>query len=253
MKRQLFGSAPVFYVKDLIQSVKFYVDVLGFQQPKLWGDPPGFAMPDRDGMVVMLSRQDDRALIRPKEKIWDMYFWVRDAKSLYEEFKANGAKFTQELTYQELYGNEEFILEDPDGYTLAFGQEAVDIPDPLIKPETEFLHMNPVFASQDVKRDVAWYEENLGFKKTFDSGDEPLNYAGVGRGGLFLHMQYQFPKNMWVSDLRIQVKNIEPLFHEYLEKSLVKENGLKWKTPWGTNEFGLFDPSGNRIHFYEDC
>ncbi|MEQ9231961.1 MAG: hypothetical protein RIF46_14860, partial [Cyclobacteriaceae bacterium] len=226
----------------------------GFRQPRLWGDPPGFAMPDREGMIVMLSRQDEESKIIPKENIWDMYFWVRNVKELYEEFSLRGAKFTQELTYKDQYGNNEFIVQAPEGYTLAFGQEVEDVPgdDGTFYGETEFRHMNPVFASQDVRRDITWYEEKLGFKKVFDSGDEPLNYAGVTRQGLFLHMQYQFPKDMWSSDLRIEVRNIQPLFQEYLNRGLVKEEAMKLNTAWGTNEFGLFDPSGNRIHFYED-
>ncbi len=112
--------------------------------------------------------------------------------------------------------------------------------------------MNPVFASQDVRRDVSWYEMKLGFQLEFDSGDEPLNYAGLGRQGLHLHLQHQFPEDMWSSDLRIQVENITPLFEELLERGVVKENAMRRKTAWGTNEFGLFDLSGNRIHFYED-
>ena len=254
MEKQLLGSAPVLFVKDLLVSVDYYVKVLGFKQPQLWGDPPGFAMPDRDGMIVMLSRQDNHRLIHPKESIWDAYFWVSDAKSLHEEFKDKGARFRQELMVKEHYGNLEFSVEDPDGYVLSFGQESGDDKffDYAPTDETEFLHTNPVFASQDVRRDIAWYEEQLGFKKNFDSGDEPLNYAGVSRQGVYLHMQYQFPKDMWASDLRIQVKNIQPLFDEYLKKGLLKENALRLSTLWGTNEFGLFDPSGNRIHFYEE-
>ncbi len=123
MAKQFYGSAPVFFVSDLLRSVKFYVDVLGFGQPNLWGHPPAFAMPERDGYIVMLSRQDDHSLIQPKATIWDAYFWVNNVESLYEEYKSKGAKFSQELIKKEGYGNLEFILEDPDGYTLAFGEE----------------------------------------------------------------------------------------------------------------------------------
>jgi catechol 2,3-dioxygenase-like lactoylglutathione lyase family enzyme len=128
IKKQLYGSAPVFFVTDLVKSVDFYVNVLGFGRPRLWGDPPAFAMPDRDGLIVMLSEQDDHSEIRPKENIWDMYFWVRDAKALLEEFAANGVTVTEPLTFKEAYGNLEFTIEDPDGYALAFGQGADVVP-----------------------------------------------------------------------------------------------------------------------------
>ena len=118
-----YGSAQVFYVKDLITSVDFYCDVLGFKCPKLWGNPPSFAMPQRDNVIVMLSQQADLSLIRPKINIWEHYFWVRDATALFNELKEKGAVITQELTVKEEYGNLEFIIQDPDGYTLAFGQD----------------------------------------------------------------------------------------------------------------------------------
>lgn len=123
----------------------------------------------------------------------------------------------------------------------------------MTSAKTTFINTNPVFASADVARDVDWYTKKLGFSEYFNSGDDPLNYAGIRREGIELHFQYQFPDDMWASDLRIQVKNIKPLFHELLEKGVVKEDGLRLQTAWGTNEFGLFDLNGNRIHFYEDC
>ena len=122
MKKMLHGSAPVLFVADLMRSLDFYCDVLGFNRPYLWGDPPSFAMPDREGYILMLSLQNDPEKIRPKKDIWDVYFWVNDAKSLYESFCEKVAKITQERIYKELYNNLEFIVEDSDGYTLAFGQ-----------------------------------------------------------------------------------------------------------------------------------
>ncbi|MCB1042271.1 MAG: VOC family protein [Acidobacteria bacterium] len=256
MARDFFGTAPVLFVKDIERSVRYYVDVLGFREPQLWGDPPGFAMPDRDGMIVMLSRQDNHDLIQPKKQIWDMYFWVRDAKALLEEFSAKGAEVTQPLTYKEQYGNQEFIIRDPDGYTLAFGQETGDCPFYVDRESASgpghWMQLNPVLASQDVRRDVSWYCDKLGFRMLFNSGDTPLNYAGIANAGLELHLQFQFPKDMTSTDLRIQVRQITDMFETCLQNGLVKPEALRRNTPWGTHEFGFFDPSGNRIHFYQD-
>jgi len=121
--------------------------------------------------------------------------------------------------------------------------------------ETEFLYMSPVLASADVARDIIWYETKLGFKNVFDSTayqTGPVDYAVVGRQNLYLHLQFQFPKDMTSTDIRFQVRNIKPLFEEFLEKALVTSKSMYWKTAWGTSEFGLFDLSGNRITFYED-
>ena len=47
------STAPHFFVSDINKSVRFYVDVLGFDEPKIWGNPPCFAMPSHDGFSQM--------------------------------------------------------------------------------------------------------------------------------------------------------------------------------------------------------
>ncbi|MEM7368938.1 MAG: glyoxalase superfamily protein [Bacteroidota bacterium] len=260
MEKMFYGSAPVLYVKDLRASVDYYCDVLGFECPVLWGNPPSFAMPKREDMIVMLSRMDDHARIQPRKDIWDVYFWVRDAKELYEVFVENGAKVWQEPVVKEQYGNLEFILEDPDGYLLGFAQELTSDAFFEFTPtedagSTKFKHLSPVLASADVARDVAWYAEKLGFSNVFDStqySEGPMDYAVIGRQGFFMHLQFQFPQDMTSTDVRIEVLHIEAIFREFLMTKVVKHEAMKWKTAWGTKEFGLFDPSGNRITFLED-
>ena len=119
----------------------------------------------------------------------------------------------------------------------------------------QFLHMCPVLASSDVQRDVDWYEGKLGFKNVYDSSNYqvgPIDYAVLARENLFVHLQFQFIKDMNSTDLKIQVKNIEPLFEEYIAKNLISPDRIRRKTDWNTTEVGLFDLSGNRITFFED-
>ena len=120
MPKQLIGSAPLFHVTNLKKSLDFYCEVLGFERPTLWGDPPGFAMPQRDGMILMLDQHTEAPLHNNGN--WDAYFWVNDVPALYAEFKAQGALFEYGVEFKKLYGNLEFALKDPDGYFLAFGQ-----------------------------------------------------------------------------------------------------------------------------------
>ncbi len=123
------------------------------------------------------------------------------------------------------------------------------------KKETEFLQICPVLASADVARDVEWYENKLGFKNVFDSSayqEGTIDYAVLGRQKLFFHLQFQFPKDMTSTDVRIEVKNIEPIIGEFMEKGLINTEQVNRETPWNTDEFSIFDPSGNRITFLED-
>ncbi len=123
------------------------------------------------------------------------------------------------------------------------------------KQETKFLYMSPVLASSDVSRDIEWYENKLGFKNVYDSSayqKGTIDYAVVGRQNLFLHLQFQYPKDMTSTDIKIEVKNIDPIIREFIGKGLITPDKVHRKTLWNTDEFGLFDPSGNRITFFED-
>ena len=259
MSNMFYGSAPFFIVTNLAKSVDYYCDVLGFDRPRMWDSQPPFAMPKRESIIIMLEQAAGNE-VRNNQGKWDAYFWVNDVKALYESFKNNGAIFHYDLEYRPAYGNLEFAVKDPDDYILAFAEEVDEAPvmvrSAVEQPvETKFLHMNPVLASSNVTRDIAWYEEKLGFKNVYDSSaysDGPIDYAVVGRQNLFLHLQYQFPKDMTCTDIRFQVRNIESLFEAYVTKGLLTPDRLNKKTAWHTSEFGLFDPSGNRITFFED-
>ncbi len=120
---------------------------------------------------------------------------------------------------------------------------------------TKFLHISPVLASSDVPRDIEWYETTLSFKNVYDSSAYQagkIDYVVLGRGNLFFHMQYQFPDDMTSTDLKFQVQNIEPLFEELTGQGLIPPGKITRTTAWHTSEVSLFDPSGNRITFFED-
>lgn len=128
-----YGSAPVFFVSDIHRSVDYYCDVLGFERPYLWGDPPFFAMPKREGIIIMLEQVSSGS--RNNLGSWDAYFWVRDAGNLFREFKKKGAEVLYPPELKKEYGCYEFAVKDPDDHILAFGQEVDKHP---------FFETNPI-------------------------------------------------------------------------------------------------------------
>jgi predicted enzyme related to lactoylglutathione lyase len=121
---QLLRSAPYFPVVDLERSVAHYQRVLGFDREYVGGTPPQFAILSRDGLPIMLRLVGPSERISPNEKqggTWDAFFWVRDARALHAELKANGAEIVYEPIVQE-YQMEEFAVRDCEGYVLGFGQ-----------------------------------------------------------------------------------------------------------------------------------
>lgn len=123
-EKQIQGLAPYFIVKHLAASVEYYHTALGFSLPKLWGEPPVFAMPSREGFIIMLKQADPGMTIVPngsQEECWDAYFWVAEADALFAEMKANGAAIEYAPCIQ-VYAMKEFAVRDLDGHILAFGQ-----------------------------------------------------------------------------------------------------------------------------------
>ncbi|MGE3801953.1 MAG: VOC family protein [Candidatus Kapaibacterium sp.] len=121
----LLATAPVLLVRNVTDAANYYRDKLGFTYDKLWGDPPDFCMVERDGLTLMLSELPANAEHLPHwqvvENVWNAYFWVDDAKGLYEEFQKSGAIIDYELGMKH-YGVLEFGVQDIDGHDLAFGQ-----------------------------------------------------------------------------------------------------------------------------------
>ena len=53
--KKLTGSAPVLFVRDVYAATEHYRDAMGFSFGKIWGEPPSFAILERDGMCVMIK------------------------------------------------------------------------------------------------------------------------------------------------------------------------------------------------------
>ena len=124
--KQRWRVAPYFIVDDVIATVNFYRDRLGFSYERFWGEPPCFAMVNRSGITIMLRQLEKTGLMRPnsvadpEKSAWDAYIWVDHADALYEEFKGKGVKITREICDQP-YHCRDFDIQDCNGYTLCFG------------------------------------------------------------------------------------------------------------------------------------
>jgi uncharacterized glyoxalase superfamily protein PhnB len=124
MPQQLMRSAPYFPVADVALSARHYETVLGFTSEYAAGNE--FAIVSRDGLSIMLRRVADPSKIVPNEAqggTWDVFFWIADAQSLYDELQANGADVVYGPIIQTAYQMKEFAVRDRDGYVLGFGQD----------------------------------------------------------------------------------------------------------------------------------
>lgn len=117
---------------------------------------------------------------------------------------------------------------------------------------TEFISMAPVLPSADIARDVAWYRDKTGFDVYFADS----MYAVLHRSDLWIHLQWHADTAgdplLGGSVVRIFVKNIGPLFEEFVRRGTVTKEAFKAQTAWNTNEFGFFDLNKNAIFIAED-
>ncbi len=117
--------APFLLVRDVKRAAAYYSDVLGFSVRRFWGEPPMFAIADRDGVSVMLRQVQPQETFQPNaalEDCLDAYFSVRDADALYDEYKTKGADLVCAPENQP-YMMREFQVRDPDGHVLIFAHD----------------------------------------------------------------------------------------------------------------------------------
>lgn len=113
LRTRFENSAPILRVTDMSVSVRYYVDVLGFQNAH-WGNND-FTSVTRDAAGIYLCRGGQG---QPGTWVW---IGVEDVAALHAEYKASGAKIRHPpRNFPWAY---EMKVEDPDGHVLRFGSE----------------------------------------------------------------------------------------------------------------------------------
>lgn len=126
MSAQLSGTSPNFLVADVVRAAEYYRDALGFAFERYWGEPPCFAIVWRDRSQIMLRQAPSGTEPQPNRALdpeaWDAYIYVNDADAYHAELAAKGADILSAPTNQP-HGCREFVVRDPDGHALCFGQD----------------------------------------------------------------------------------------------------------------------------------
>jgi catechol 2,3-dioxygenase-like lactoylglutathione lyase family enzyme len=118
---RLTSLAPQLLVDDLSGTIAYYRDRLGFSFGEIY---EGFyAIGERDGLALHLKEapkipggRDHR---RRGEHL-DAYAGVTDVVAFYAECQARGASIIKPLG-ERPWGTQDFYVEDPEGYVIAFG------------------------------------------------------------------------------------------------------------------------------------
>ena len=123
---------PELSVSNLSRSRAFYVDILGF---KVEYERPadGFIYLSFQGSQIMIEQTNGHwatgELEHPYGRGINLQFSVENVDGLVESLRASGIRLFRPLAvswYRRggvLYGQSEFLVQDPDGYLLRFAQE----------------------------------------------------------------------------------------------------------------------------------
>jgi catechol 2,3-dioxygenase-like lactoylglutathione lyase family enzyme len=111
-------------VSDLQRSVDFYAEKLGFVEPAIHGEPPCFAMMNRDGFDLMLALEEAPGSVHPNGPggTWDVYMRVLDVAAEIEALRAAGVRLDKGLV-DTFYEMREIEILDPDGHRWCLGQD----------------------------------------------------------------------------------------------------------------------------------
>ena len=121
---------------------------------------------------------------------------------------------------------------------------------------SDAFYTRPIFHVRDIVASIAYYRDALGFRKDWDSGDDPPVIAQVSRDGLdiILNCQSVIPRAAVPSVLSMSLHAPETL--ETLHKEL-RDRGAKivkapFEVVWqpGTYQFDVEDLEGNVLIFW---
>ena len=124
MPAELLQIAPILLVHNMQENLDYWTEKVGFEA-ETFGDPIHTAFVWRGAARIMLQKAPPNASLTPNwklaEKTSNLFIWVDDAKTLFEEIKIRGAEVDWGL-YTAPWGGLEFGIQDPQGHDIAFGQ-----------------------------------------------------------------------------------------------------------------------------------
>jgi hypothetical protein len=126
-RSRLIAAVPQFSVADVLATVHYFCDRLGFVVGDLVADPPQWGAVGRDDVEVFFNRLPAGASSHPRIRAfgaYDAYFRVGGVDQLAADFRERGAVIREGPTNR-VYDVREVVVEDLNGLVPAFGEPIV--------------------------------------------------------------------------------------------------------------------------------
>jgi catechol 2,3-dioxygenase-like lactoylglutathione lyase family enzyme len=130
----------------------------------------------------------------------------------------------------------------------------------------KFIAPTPAMPTQDVPVAIDFYKDVLGFESVHvESGFALLRrdrttislWGATDEGwrdGLDLDKPVCSGAESFIAgtaSCSVEVEGVDELYAEFAERGIVHPNGHIGDQPWGTREFGIVDPDGNLVTFWQ--
>ncbi len=129
MSIRFLRSRTTIGVRDVAASIAFYQRALGFEVLATMGEPANFALL---GLGLGLGDVGIGLVHSASPAVADFvccYFDVEGVEELHQRCTDAGVPITGALTRQP-WGNYDFVIADPDGHQLAFGEVPARLAEP---------------------------------------------------------------------------------------------------------------------------
>ena len=222
-------------VTDIVRTVAFYRDVLGFEVHAKAGQPPELTLgPAR----ITLGITDPTTAERNRSIL---FFETDDVAATYDILAARGAKPTipEDVNWIKMRMIE---VRDPDGHTLWFGNGFGG--SGTTQPQRQLRKVMPELPFTNVPAAVTHYRDVLGFEVNYAQHDLGV----MDRDGIRVLLIARTGEHTGIGSCCFYVADADAL-HAELTARGAHVQGPPVSQPWGLREFRVLDPEGNRLSF----
>lgn len=223
-------------VADIVRSVTFYRDLIGFDVRTLRaGEPPELTLgPAR----ITLGKRSPGSTSAQRSIL---FFETDDVAATFDILAARGAKPTvpEDVNWIKMRMIE---VRDPDGNTLWFGN-GFGGPNKAVH-QPQLRRVMPELPLSDVAAGIAHYRDVLGFEINYQQD----NLGVMDRDGMRLLLIARSSQHTGIGSCSFYVNDADALHAELVTKG-ANVQGTPVSHPWGLREFTVLDPEGNRLSF----
>lgn len=116
----LSHAEPVLAVHDVVATVSYWHEVLGFPNQWTWGSPPNHGGVSWHGAMIQFTLANDPSAVNAGQSVW---LRVKNINALYHLHQERKADIVVPLTRRP-YGFDEYIVRDNNGHFIAFASPA---------------------------------------------------------------------------------------------------------------------------------